>query len=183
MNANDKAQLPLQGLNKARLYFDVRLVPVSAADLQGICTELAEVSKPVIQSSITRFGQTHLVSLIQSTGGEVAFSPLRERPGSERGKAATQWYKSITRNPVGIGKSMADALQKLGIRAKHEVSEVSPFSSLRADVLVNRDTKPSKIVIELKAYSPENTRPSDVSSQLRITLTKLARFAGFIQRQ
>ena len=78
---------------------------------------------------------------------------------------------------------MADALQKLGIRAKHEVSEVSPFSSLRADVLVNRDTKPSKIVIELKAYSPENTRPSDVSSQLRITLTKLARFAGFIQRQ
>lgn len=158
-------------------------MPISAADLKGICSEIGRESKPVIKSSITRFGQTHLVNLLNSNNPDVSFSPLRERPGSERGHTAVQWYRDMTKNPVGIGREIAKALSKLHFSARHEVSETSPHSSIRADVLVTRPTRPTKIVIELKAYSPENTRPSDVSSQIRITLTKMARFAGFIQRQ
>ncbi len=183
LNSNDKTQLPLSELNKARLYFDVRLVPISAADLKGICSEIGDDPKPVIQSSIDRFGLTHLVNLLKSDGSEISFSPLRERPGSERGTQAVAWYRRMTRNPVGIGKEISRALSRLNFTTQYEATETTPHSSIRADVLVTRAARPTKVMIELKAYSPENTRPSDVSSQIRITLTKMARFAGFIQRQ
>ena len=183
LNSNDKKQLPLEGLNKARLYFDLRLVPIAAADLAGICTPLNQPPKDVIKSSIDRFQKTHLVSVIAGGHDAASFSPLRERSDSRRGRDALEWYKGATRNPVGIGKQIANALKSIGIQADHEQDVRSPYSTQRADVLVRRSEKPTRLIVELKAYSPENTRPSDVSSQIRSTLTKLARFAGFIERQ
>jgi hypothetical protein len=40
LNSDDKRQLPLQELNRARLYFDMRLVPIAVADLYPLCQEL-----------------------------------------------------------------------------------------------------------------------------------------------
>jgi hypothetical protein len=182
LNQNDKSQLPLTGLNKARLYFDVRLVPISAADLQGVCGDFTQQTDSIIQSYINRFAQTHFASIISGTTNE-SFAPLRERRQSARGQAANAWYKDATRRPTEIGRMIAGALRRSGFDAQHEVTETSPFGSVRADVLVKREKKPRKVIVELKAYSPENTRPSDISSQIRITLTKHARFAGFIERQ
>lgn len=182
LNSNDKSQLPLSGLNKARLYFDVRLVPIAAADLQGICDDFTKDTSEIIQSYINRFSSTHFVSIISGKDGE-SFSPLRERPQSQRGSAALIWYKAATRRPTEIGRMIAGALKRLGYNAKHEITESSPYSQIRADVFLEREKKPKKVIVELKAYSPENTRPSDISSQIRITLTRHARFAGFIERQ
>jgi len=182
LNSNDKSQLNLTGLNKARLYFDVRLVPIAAADLQGICDDFKKETSEIIQSNINRFSSTHFVSIVSGKGGE-SFTPLRERPQSKRGAAAQAWYKAATRRPTEIGRMIAGALKRIGYNAKHEITQTSPYSQVRADVFLEREKKPKKVIVELKAYSPENTRPSDISSQIRITLTKHARFAGFIERQ
>ncbi|MEX0885188.1 MAG: hypothetical protein WD009_02005 [Phycisphaeraceae bacterium] len=37
LNPDDRRTLPLRELNRVRLYFDVRLVPIAAADLQKVC--------------------------------------------------------------------------------------------------------------------------------------------------
>ena len=51
------------------------------------------------------------------------------------------------------------------------------------EALEAQKTQPKKILIEIKAFSPSNTRPSDIADAIRITLTRHARFAGFIPRQ
>ena len=57
-------------------------------------------------------------------------------------------------------------------------------STVRADVYVEteNDTKPKKIV-ELKAYSAENTMPSTIKEQIKVTLRRHAQLAGFMSRQ
>lgn len=43
LNVEDQSQLPLREFNRARLYFDVRLVPIAAADLHPLCRDIDKV--------------------------------------------------------------------------------------------------------------------------------------------
>lgn len=182
LNSNDRAQLPLTALNKTRLYFDVRLVPVAAADLRSVCGDLKVWPPKVTASSLKRFKSTHLFSIVNRTVTDESYVTLKERDSARR-LEAENWYKSVTGLPTQIGRALANAFSLAGMTAKHEVTESSPYSRVRADVLVERPTKPKRIIIEVKAFSPSNTRPSDIADAIRITLTRHARFAGFIPRQ
>ena len=59
LNPRDRAELPLSELNKARLYFDVRLVPIAAADLQRVCGGIDNPSFKLSKSYLDRFASTH----------------------------------------------------------------------------------------------------------------------------
>jgi hypothetical protein len=178
LNADEQKALELRELNRARLYFDVRLIPIAAADLQGIYRP----GDTIPRAGLDRFGKTHFFSLIAGKWKPEAYAPLRERE-SQRADAAREWYKSATGDPTGIGKSIAEALRELGISAHHETKLKSPNGSLRADVLAERGGGPrSEVIVELKAFSPQNTRPSSISEAVRATLRKHAIFAGFLKR-
>ena len=182
LNTTDKFQLPLSALNKARLYFDVRLVPIAAADLRGICGDLQSWPIKVSTSSLGRFKSTHLYSIVTRQIPDESYVTLKERDSIRRTEAE-DWYKSVTGKPTQIGRAIAEAFTTTGLSSRHEVTETSPHSKVRADVLVERDKKPKRIIVEIKAFSPSNTRPSDIADAIRVTLTRHARFAGFIPRQ
>lgn len=68
--------------------------------------------------------------------------------------------------------------------ADYEQQISSKYSKVRADVLVNRSpVAPPNVIIELKAFSPENTMPSTICQSVATTLKRHAQFAGFLQRQ
>jgi hypothetical protein len=70
----------------------------------------------------------------------------------------------------------------LGMKSHHEAKLKSPNGSLRADVLCERNGGPrSEVIVELKAFAPEYTRPSSISEAVRATLRKHALFAGFLK--
>jgi hypothetical protein len=41
----------------------------------------------------------------------------------------------------------------------------------------------SKLIVELKAFSTDGTRPSSIKDSVRVTLKRHAQFAGFLARQ
>lgn len=183
LNSDDQRQLPLREFNRARLYFDMRLVPISVADLHPLCRNLDDDSSPLHKSYLNRFEGTHLYSLLSGQWNPDSYSPLRERE-SKRAAAARAWYETVTTNPVGIGRRLARVLTTLGISAAHEQAVESPHGKVRADVLVTRGTvQPANVIIELKAYSAENTMPSTICGAVQTTLKRHAHFAGFLQRQ
>jgi hypothetical protein len=170
----------LRDLNRARLYFDVRVVPIAAADLQGI--HRPEDSDSIPKAALDRFSKTHFFSLITRKWNPDSYAPLRERE-SKRADEARSWYEEATAEPTRIGKSIAKALSQLGVRSYHEARLKSPHGSVRADVLVERNGGPrSEVIVELKAFAPENTRPSSISDAIAATLRKHAIFAGFLKR-
>ena len=58
----------------------------------------------------------------------------------------------------------------------------SKYRKVRSDVVVERpESQQSQVLIELKAYSTENTRPSSIRDAIRGTLRKYAQFGGFIE--
>lgn len=181
LNVEDQRSIELRQLNRARLYFDVRLVPIAAADLQGIYRPDAAELMP--KAALDRFSKTHFYSLVAGTWNPATYATLRERGESQRADEARLWYQSVTSDPTSIGKSIARALTKLGIRSDHEFKLKSPNGSLRADVLCERNAgiRP-EVIVELKAFSPDNTRPSSIAEAVRATLRKHAIFAGFIKR-
>lgn len=183
LNSDDQRQLPLREYNRARLYFDMRLVPISVADLHPLCRHLDNETTPLHQSYLERFRNTHLVSLLAGQWNPDAYSPLRERE-SKRATAARAWYETVTTNPVGLGRRIARVLRDLGLSAQHEQTIESPHGRVRADVLVTRDgAQPPNVLVELKAYSAENTMPSTICNAVQTTLRRHAHFAGFLQRQ
>lgn len=180
LNADEQKSSELRELNRARLYFDVRLVPIAAADLQAIYR--AQQKDKISRTALDRFSKTHFYSIASGAWNPEAYSPLRERD-SKRAEEARSWYESVTGDPTGIGKSIAKALSELGLHSHHEAKLRSPNGTLRADVLVERNKGPrSQIIVELKAFAPENTRPSSISEAVRGTLRKHALFAGFLKR-
>lgn len=183
LNEEDKRQLPLRELNRARLYFDLRLVPIAAADLHPLCKELDDEGFTLHKSYLDRFVNTHFYSIVNGTWDPSSYKPLRERE-SDRADAARTWYETVTSEPTKIGKRLAKVFRQLGFSADYEQSISSAHGKVRADVLVIRtSSQPQNAIIELKLFSPSNTMPSAICEQVRITLRRHAQFAGFLARQ
>lgn len=182
LNPEDQRQLPLRELNRARLYFDVRLVPIAAADLHPLCKELDDNAYKLHKTYLERIQATHFFSIISGNWNLDTYSPLRERE-SQRADDARAWYEGVTREPTKLGRRIAKILRELNLVADYEQPLTSPHSKVRADVLVDRSPiSPPKVIIELKAYSPENTMPSTICAAVQTTLRRHAQFAGFLQR-
>lgn len=183
LNEDDKRQLPLRELNRARLYFDLRLVPIAAADLHPLCKDLDDDTFVLHKSYLERFQNTHLYSIVNGTWDPSSYKPLRERE-SERADAARIWYEGVTSSPTKLGKRLAKIFQELGLSAEHEQTITSTHGKVRADVLVIRSAAgPQNAIIEMKVFSAASTMPSSICDQIRITLRRHAQFAGFLARQ
>ncbi|WP_328970384.1 hypothetical protein [Streptomyces sp. NBC_00239] len=183
LNEDDRQTLPLSELNRARLYFDVRLVPIAAADLHPLCRELDRREVEPSRSYLERFEKSHFVSIVGEKWDPSVFSPLRERE-SERATKARDWYEGVTTQPTQLGTRIALCLRSLGFDAEAEREIKTPNSKVRADVLVQRPgSQQDSVIVELKAYSTENTRPSSIKDAIRTTLKRHAQLAGFLGRQ
>lgn len=183
LNADDQAQLPMREYNRARLYFDVRLVPIAAADIFPLCRDLENDEFDPGDSYLDRFKNTHFYSIISGSWTPENYAPLRERE-SKRADTAREWYQTVTSQPTLLGKRLARCLSKLGISASYEQTISSPHGRVRADIAIDRTPlTPPNILVEMKAFSPENTMPSTIASSVQTTLKRHAQFAGFLQRQ
>jgi hypothetical protein len=183
LNEDDRRQLPLRELNRARLYFDLRLVPIAEADLHPLCKELDDDTYILHKSYLERFKKTHFFSIVNGTWDPSSYKPLRERE-SDRAEAARIWYEQVTTKPGALGKRIARSFKELGLAADSEQTITSTYGRVRADVLVLRNgVTPQNAIVELKAFSPANTMPSSICEQVRITLRRHAQFAGFLERQ
>lgn len=183
LNSDDQKQLPLKAFNRARLYFDVRLIPIAAADLYPLCRNLEKEDVPLHDSYLRRFRLSHFFSILNGTWSADNFTRMRERE-SARADEARGWYESITNQPSQVGRRLARILRTSGLQAAHERDVRSSHGVVRADVLVEaRPMRPTNGIVELKLFSAENTMPSAIRDQIRITLRRHAQFAGFLERQ
>ncbi|MEC0181343.1 ATP-binding protein [Paenibacillus peoriae] len=183
LNSEEKNQLPLRELNRTRLYFDIRIVPIRVADLHKLCGDLENENAKYGKSYIGRFQKTHLYQVVSNSWDSYDYTPLKERE-SKRAEEARTWYATVTDKPVALGRRIARIFRDSGIEATHEVTLNSSYSSVRADIFIKRpDIPKNKVIIELKAFASENTMPSTIKDAIRITLRRHAQFAGFIQRQ
>ena len=183
LNSDDQQQLPVREYNRARLYFDMPLVPVAAADLFPLCRELDNNSFELGRSYLERFEKTHFFSIVSGKWNPDSFAPLRERE-SQRANEARDWYATVTSQPTQLGRRIAKCLEKLGLSATHEQTVSSRHGKVRADVLIDRaPVSPPSVLVEMKAFSPENTMPSTICQAVATTLKRHAQFAGFLQRQ
>ena len=181
---DDQASLPLHAYNRARLYFDVRLVPIAAADIHKLCRNLDNEKEKLHKSYLERFQKTHFYSILAGTWDPATYAPLRERDNSQRAHDAHTWYEQVTTSPTKIGRRLARVLRTLGIQAKHEQDIKTRHSTVRADILVERPGNVrDKVIVELKAYSTDNTMPSSIRDAVRVTLKRHAQLAGFLGRQ
>ncbi|MET3145769.1 UNVERIFIED_ORG: hypothetical protein ABIB63_001567 [Xanthomonas axonopodis] len=182
LNSEDKRQLPLHALNRSRLYFDLRLVPIAAADLYPICQDLSNESFRLHRTYLSRLENTHFVNILKNEWNPENYAPLRERE-SQRATRAREWYETVTTSPTQLGRRLAQALGEIGITAAHEQTVSSPHSRVRADLLVARAAAPPNVIVELKAFSSSNTMPSTISDAIKTTLRRHAQLAGFLPRQ
>lgn len=183
LNSDDQAGLPLREYNRARLYFDVRLIPIAAADIHPLCRDLDNDSVEPGNSYLERFKNTHFFSVVSGNWSPDTYAPLRERE-SKRADDARTWYSTVTQQPTALGKRLSKCLDKLGLSSGYEQTISSPHGKVRADILVDRSPiAPSNVIVELKAFSPENTMPSTIASSVLTTLRRHAQFAGFLPRQ
>lgn len=183
LNVEDQQQLPVKEYNRARLYFDIRLVPIAAADLFPLCRDLDNVDFEPGRSYLERLENTHFYSIVSGKWNPDSYSPLRERE-SKRADEARDWYATVTNQPTQLGRRIAKCLNLLGLSAAHEQQVASSYSKVRADVLIDRaPIAPPNVIVELKAFAPENTMPSTICQSVATTLKRHAQFAGFLQRQ
>jgi hypothetical protein len=183
LNPEDQRSLPVREYNKARLYFDIRLIPIAAADLHDLCKNLDDDNPRLHKTYLERLKSTHFFSVVSGNWNPDNYAPLRERE-SKRADEARAWYETVTKEPTKLGKRIAKCLSSLSLSAEYEQNIRSKHGQVRADILVNRDPiVPPNVIIELKAFSPENTMPSTICDAVRTTLKRHAQFAGFLQRQ
>ncbi len=183
LNDDDRRTLPLHEFNRTRLYFDFRVIPVRVADLHRLCLDLGAEDKPLGNTYLKRFSNTHFYHVISDNWHNYDYNPVRERE-SQRSEEAREWYETVTTQPTQLGRRISKILVGCGLDAKYEKEIGTKHSTVRADVYVETDsaTKPKKI-IELKAYSAENTMPSTIKEQIKVTLRRHAQLAGFLERQ
>jgi len=183
LNEDDRRTLPLHEFNRTRLYFDFRIIPVRAADLHRLCLDLSDDNKTLANTYLTRFSKTHFYHVISDSWQTYEYNPVRERE-STRSEDARVWYETVTTQPTQLGKRIAKILVGCGLNAVYEKNIVTSHSSVRVDIYVETEsnTRPKKIV-ELKAYSAENTMPSTIKEQIKVTLRRHAQLAGFLARQ
>lgn len=188
LNSADQQQLPLDAYNKARLYFDVRLIPMQAADLHEICMNLSNPDVAPAKSYVQGFSKTHFYGVVGDTWDPDSYRPMKDHGNSTstplRSTRAKKWYSTATSKPTLLGRRIASCLSQLGLEAKAETAIVTPHARVVADVLASRPTGERKnVIVELKAFSPEGTYPSSIAMQIRGTLKKHAELAGYLQRR
>ena len=182
LNEQDQKTLPFHAFNRARLYFDLRLIPIAAADLQPICKNLDEDYFDIQESYRKRLKNTHLFSIVTGEWDPKKYVPLRERR-SGRADAARVWYPSVTSKPTRIGRRLAQCFTELGIQSEYEKEIKTRHSTVKADILCESPrTGERKTILELKAFAPEQTMPSTIANQIRITLRRHAQLAGFLEK-
>jgi hypothetical protein len=182
LNKTDQEQLPLQAYNRSRLYFDVRVVPIQAADLQPFCRDLDDTNFRLARSHVDSLKRSHFFSILNNAWSPANYGPMNERE-SARQRNAEEWYHKVNQQPTRIGARLAAALQSCGFDAQHEGSVESKFSKIRGDVIIRKPGEhPGNIIVELKCYTAENTRPSSIREAIAGTLRKYAIFAGFLER-
>lgn len=182
LSVEERNQLPLNVYNRARLYFDMRIIPFRAADLHRLCLDLNNDTLVLGKTYLERFKNTHFFHIISNNWGSYNYNPVRERE-STRSQEAEEWYKSVTNSPSKIGKRLAKIITELGIPATHEVDISSSFSTVRADVFIDKSEKiKRKQIIELKVFAAENTMPSTIKEQIKVTLRRHALLAGFMKK-
>ncbi|PPG42851.1 hypothetical protein [Rathayibacter sp. AY2B5] len=183
LNADDRRTLPLAELNRARLYFDVRLVPIAVADIKPLCRNLDDPDFVPGDSYVEQFTHTHFYSIISESWNPTTYAPMRERE-STRASAAREWYEGgITTQPTKLGRRLAKCIELSGLTAGYERELRSPHAAVRADIAVDRPASAQSVcIVELKVFSTEGTRPSSIKDAIRTTLKRHAQFAGFLRR-
>lgn len=182
LNHQDQKTLPFHAFNRARLYFDLRLIPIAAADLQPICKDIDQDDFVIYNSYKDRIKSTHLFAIVSGDWDSKNYAPLRERKSS-RADAARIWYPSVTNSPSRIGRRLAQCFTEMGIPSQHEKSIQTRHSTVISDVLCEAPFDGErKTILELKAYAPENTMPSTIANQIRVTLRRHAQLAGFLEK-
>jgi hypothetical protein len=183
LNESDRKQLPLKEYNRARLYFDLRLVPLPVADLHGICACLDDEDYVPPGSYLSQLKKTHFYTLVAGASEDRVFGTLKERE-SNRAKVAREWYESATRNPTTVGKRVAKCLTAIGYPAEHEQEVRTENARVVVDVLARRPTgHQNKVLAELKVFSSAQTTPANIRDEIRKTLRKYAQLAGYFPRQ
>ena len=183
LNAEDKKQLPLHEFNRARLYFDFRVIPIRVADLHKLCTDLNVESPTLAKTYLHCFKQTHFFHVVSGDWNEYDYNPVRERE-SNRAAEASEWYKTVTEKPVLLGKRLCYVLSQCGLASKYEYPIQTEFGSVRTDIFTGREkVDDKKLLIELKVFSSENTMPSSIKDAIKTTMRKYAQLAGFLNRQ
>lgn len=183
LNSEDRLQLPLKELNRTRLYFDVRVIPIRAADLHRLCNDLDNPEGRYGDSYVKRFMKTHFYQVVSDNWNEYEYTPLKERE-SKRAREAREWYENVTSKPTQIGRRLARVFNTSGLETTYEETLTSGYSSVRADIFIKRPgTQKPKVIIELKIFSAETTMPSSIKDAIKVTLRRHAQFAGFLQRQ
>lgn len=183
LNTDDRSRLPLREFNKARLYFDFRVIPIRVADLHKLCANLAEETPDLAKTYINRFKETHFFHVVSGNWNEYDYNPVRERD-SKRADEAAKWYKTVTDKSVQLGKRLSYVLNQCGLPSEYEHTIETQFSSIRTDVYVTRKSVDNKeLLIELKVFSSENTMPSSIKDAIKGTIRKYAQFAGFLAKQ
>lgn len=182
LSADDKRQLPLDVYNRTRLYFDFRIVPFRVADMHRLFLDLDNDDFSLGKTYLTRFKNTHFFHLVNNNWDNYSYNPVRERE-SQRSIDAAEWYKTVTSLPTKVGKRLAKIINEIGFTASYEKEISTEFSTVKADVYVDNDTvQPKKIILELKVYAAENTMPSTIKEQIKVTLRRHALLAGFMSK-
>lgn len=78
-NETDKKTLPMREYNRARLYFDMRLVPLRVAEMHKLCSDLESDDVVLGKTYLDWFAQTHLFHIISGHWDSYNYSPVRER--------------------------------------------------------------------------------------------------------
>lgn len=183
LNSQDQATLPLHEYNRARLYFDMRLIPIRAADIHRLCTNLDEDLDSFGNTYIDWFKRTHFYHICSGTWKKYDYSPVRARE-SERSRKADAWYKTVTTQPTKIGRRLSAVFSSLGEQSEYEKEITTIHSTVKADVYLGQNaTIPKNRIIEMKVFASENTMPSSIKEQIKVTMRRHAQFAGFLSRQ
>lgn len=182
LSSDERKQIPLDVYNRARLYFDMRIIPVRVADLHKLCMNLDNDPITLAKTYLDRFSKTHFFHIVNEQWGSYNYNPVRERE-SDRGSEAATWYATVTSQPTLLGKRLAKILTTLGLNATYEHEIKTEFSTVRADVFVEKNTASKKrYILELKVYSSANTMPSTIKEQIKVTLKRHALLAGFMKK-
>lgn len=184
LNLEDKGTLPLDQYNRTRLYYDFRIIPLRVADLHKLCIELDNDKKELGDTYLKRFSQTHFFHIISGNWETYDYNPIRERE-SQRSIDAKNWYETVTTSPTLLGKRIAKIIRACGLKAEYEKEIKTKHSTVIADIFVEtkKDKLKPKKIIELKAFSANNTMPSTIKEQIKITMRRHAQLSGFLNRQ
>jgi len=175
LNKDDRARYDVHQLNRTRLYFNFRLIPIPAASIQHLCNSLEEDQTVFSKSHLVTFRQSHFYSIVDNSWKPERYVPI-QIGDSKRAHEAATWYSGITTKPTQLGNRLAQVLKSCGKDAQHEFTLRARHSTIRTDIHVGGHPK---FLIELKVFSQYNTTSSRIANAVGTTLRKYAQFAGF----